>query len=180
MAWPHSLFLLNLQGQASGRQLLIAHRPHSSSLPTASHIQTYRQSPLPFLQIGRLYRGAGGCLLAFFTLFASWSLTPHGALGPRVSPHIGSVAPFPPCSSTVGALLPSPVTDKKTLSRREINLESRYQKPLKELLPFSNGEDVHLPEKVLQMLFVLCPLANPRSVQLPQHPFPPYQRMGLI
>lgn len=47
--------------------------------------------------------------------------------------HIGSMAPFPPCSISVGTLLSSPVTDKKTLSRK-INPESCYQKTLKKLL----------------------------------------------
>lgn len=99
------LFLLNLQGQASGRQLLIAHRPHSSSLPTASHIQTYRQSPLPFLQIGRL-RGVRGmptgflysfCFLESHPPWGSWSqsLPPHRVCGsfPTLQQHSRCLTP---------------------------------------------------------------------------------------
>lgn len=175
----HSLSLLNLQGQASGRQLLAAHRPHSSSPPTASHIQTYRQSPLPSLQIGLLQEDA--CWLSLLHVPDHSESHPMGLLVPelvyiclqeehrsRVS-STGSMAPIPPCSSSVGALL-SPVTDKKTLSRREFSPESCYQKTLKDLLPFKEG-----PADI-----VLCPLAGPRFVQLPQRSCPLYQRLDLI
>lgn len=141
VAW--SLFLLNLQGQASGRQLLAAHHPHGLSQPTASHIQTYRQSPLPFLQMGLLQGDA-----YWFSLF---SVPDHSESHPMLLVpdlayllsgraqeqsllHIGSMAPFSTLQQLSGTLLSSPIIDKNTLSRMEINPESCYQKTLKKLL----------------------------------------------
>lgn len=181
VAWPTAFLCLTYRAKPMADSCW---RPN---VHTARHhplLPTFRLtglSPLPSLQIGLLQGDA--CWLSLLHVPDHSESHPMGLLVPELlyiclqiykntgaeSPPQGLWLPIPPCSSSVGALL-SPVTDRKTLSRRDFSPESCYQKTLKELLPFQEG-----PADI-----VLCPLARPRFVQLPQRSCPSYQSLDLI